>query len=280
MRLAIGILMVLCVAQGQAGPAPLAEIPFEHREGLIWISVTARQSPKPLNFLVDTGAGVSTINLYTARRLGLKLGERVRVRGVQTSANGYWPQRISASAGEVALPSDYLAVDLCALSQACNCEVDGLLGADFFANRIVQIDFEAQKIRALPARLPAASAVVLPLKASTRRLQVPVGVNGQQPVWMRVDTGCATALQWVGKAPRATAQSSQLSIGLSPVNVPEVSATVQLGTEIFHSVPVGLHSKPLFVNEGGLLGNGLLSRFGRITIDAKRGALLLEPRRK
>ena len=61
---------------------PIAEIPFERREGLLWISVTVPQSRESLNFLVDTGAGVSTLSLHTAKRLGLKLGERVRVRGV------------------------------------------------------------------------------------------------------------------------------------------------------------------------------------------------------
>ena len=46
-----------------------------------------------LNFLLDSGANVSVIHLAVAKRLGLKPGERVSVRGVQALSEGYWPQR-------------------------------------------------------------------------------------------------------------------------------------------------------------------------------------------
>jgi hypothetical protein len=34
----------------------------------------------------------------------------------------------------------------------------------------------------------------------------------------------------------------------------------------------------VFAGEAGLLGNGLLSRFGSVTVDAKAGRLILERR--
>jgi hypothetical protein len=257
----------------------MAEIPFEQREGLIWTAVTVPQSPQPLNFLVDTGAGVSTLSLQTSKRLGLKLGERVQVRGVEASTTGYWPQQISAKAGAVVLPVEYLAVDLCALSKACNCEVDGLLGADFFADRVVQIDFDARKIRVLKEREDAAAGEVqLPLRLSRRSMQVPVGVNGQQPVWMRLDTGCAAALHWVSNGARTDEASPRVSIGLSRIDGAEILTTVKLGTEKLVSIPTGLHKKPFFANERGLLGNGILTRFSRVTLDPMAGVLLLDRR--
>jgi len=213
--LSLGLLWIAGLLPAE-GVAPVAEFPFQFREGLIWISVTVPQSPEPLNFLVDTGAGVSTLSLQTAKRLGLKLGDRVRVRGVEASATGYWPQRISAKAGAVSLPEEYLAVDLCALSKACNCEVDGLLGADFFADRVVEIDFDARKVRVLKERADAvAGQVQLPLKVSRRALQVPVGINGEKPVWVRLDTGCASALHWVAKAAPTTEMLPRVSIPFS-----------------------------------------------------------------
>jgi hypothetical protein len=53
---------------------------------------------------------------------------------------------------------------------------------------------------------------------------------------------------------------------------------VDLGNQHFPSVPTGLHSTPIFTGEFGLLGNGLLSRFSKVTIDAKSGRLFLEPK--
>ena len=137
----------------QAASVSLAEFPFEFREGLLWVEVTVPQYKKPLNFLVDTGAGVSVINLSTAKRIGLKLGREVMVHGVQSMLTGYWQQRMLARVGEVELPREYLAVDLDKLSSSCERPVDGLVGADFFRGRVVQIDFDAKKIRLLtPAK--------------------------------------------------------------------------------------------------------------------------------
>jgi predicted aspartyl protease len=278
-RLAVVILSLSFLVQTQAASPPIAEIPFEFREGLIWVSVTVPQSPKPLNFLLDSGAAVSVVNLQKAKRLGLKLGERVRVRGIQTTTRGYWPQRLSAKAGAITLPKEYLAVDFCELSKACDCEVDGLLGADFFAEHAVQIDFVTNTIRLLEQTPNSPDAIVLPLKTSRRVLHVPVRVNSEEAAWLRLDTGCASALQYVSAARRRMHRRSEMSVGLARLSIPVVRSKVQLGDETFESVPTGLHQKELFPNEKGLLGNGLLSRFSRITIDAKAGVLLLEQRR-
>ena len=58
---------------------------------------------------MDTGAGVSVINLSTAKRIGLKLGQEVMVHGVQAMLTGYWQEGMSAKVGDVELPREYLA---------------------------------------------------------------------------------------------------------------------------------------------------------------------------
>src|SRR5204862_4344377 len=108
------------------------EFPFAFREGLIWVQVRADESKEPLNFILDTGASVSVLNLSTVKRLGLPLGGQVSVNGVRTDTLGYWPQQLSATASGVTLPQDYLAIDLSGLARACGASVDGLIGADFF----------------------------------------------------------------------------------------------------------------------------------------------------
>src|SRR5438046_3388034 len=101
-----------------------------------------------------------------------------------------------AKVGEVELPREYLGVDLDKLSSSCERPVDGLVGADFFRGRVVQIDFDAQKIRLLkPAKGEKPEASV-PLQLRSCGMRVPIRVNGQKQ-WVRLDTGCATALQWV-----------------------------------------------------------------------------------
>ena len=146
------------------GAAVSEEFPFQLNEGFIWVKIQATESAAPLNFLLDSGASVSVINLQTADKVGLKPGRRVSVQGVGASTEGFWPQHLSATAGGVRLPGDYLAVDLSDLSGSCGCGVDGLIGLDFFRGRVVQLDFAAGKIRVLAAAPAAVGQETLPLK--------------------------------------------------------------------------------------------------------------------
>lgn len=273
---AITSLILFAAVFAARSETPVREIPFVFTNGLLWLQVSVPNTKEPLHFLLDSGAAVSVVNLSTARRLGLKLGAPVRVSGVGSTGQGFWPQRLKATAESIPLPKTYLAVDLAQLSDACNCCVDGLLGADFFRGRVVQIDFTASKIRLLPAKSAHASGLVLDLKTSRGAFLTPVAVNNSEPKWVRVDTGCTSALQWVADAVPKTSRNTGVSIGLTELSIPVAPASIRLGNEVFDPVQTGWHHKPIFAGENGLLGNGLLSRFSRVTMDAKAGKLILE----
>jgi len=306
----MALALVLAAASSSAfeAPAPPAELPFEFCEGMLWVQVHVRGSAVLLSFLLDSGAGMSVINLPTLQRIGHLRGRRLTVAGVGATATGYWPQRLSLTAENLPLPKDFLAVDLSELSQACNRQVDGLIGKDFFDEHCVQIDFAAKKIRLLrsgqvpeglqspgPGRagspLPAADGrqaakvlqtiapeerIALPLKAQAGALRIPIRVNGGALQWVRLDTGCAVGLHWVSADIPASACHPTVSVALTSKIVPVTQTTVQIGTATFETVPTEVHQKPIFAGEAGLLGNGLLSRFQRVTVDAPAGRLILE----
>jgi len=270
---------LIALLEVQAAPTTLVEFPFQFREGLLWIEVSIGQSQSPLNFLVDTGAGVSLINLSTAKRIGLKLGKQVIVNGVRTTLTGYWQEKMSASVGNIRLPSEYLAVDLEKFSSSCQTRVDGLVGADFFRGRVVQIDFDAQKIRLLKLAKGEKSKGALPLQLRPCGMRVPISVNGHKCQWVRLDTGCATALQWVTSDVPPEQCGRKMAIGLTEISIPQTETTVGIGEHEFEKVPTGLHERAIFPGEAGLLGNDLLSCFSTVTIDAKAARLILEKRR-
>ena len=277
MAVVLGSMLV----RAQAGEAAIAEIPFVFREGLLWVDVNVSPAERPLHFLLDTGAEVNVVNLATARSIGLKPGREVAVRGVHSRLTGYWLQKLTMQAGAVRLPGDCLALDLEKLSRSCERPVDGLLGADFFRGRIVQIDFAAQKIRLLKSPVPAPAAdseEVLPLQMRQGGMHVSVRVNGRKPQWVRLDTGCATPFQWVTSSVVNNPGAERIAIGLAELSIPQTTTTVRLGRQMFAEVPTGLHASPIFGGEAGLLGNGLLCRFSTITIDAKNGRLILGTR--
>ena len=278
-RLLAIVIIVAALFRLQAASVTLAEFPFQFREGLLWVEVTMPQSEKPLNFLLDTGAGVSAINLNTAKRIGLKLGPEVEVHGVETTLTGYWQQRVSAKVGEMRLPTEYIAVDLEKLSRSCERPVDGLIGADFFRGRVVQIDFDAQRILILKSAKSEIFDEALPLDLRSCGMRTPIKVNDHQHQWVRLDTGCATPLQWVtSDVPPEQCTGTRKAIGLTTVSIPQTTTTVGLGGPEFTNVPTGLHKTAIFPGEAGLLGNGLLSHFSAVTIDAKARRLILKRR--
>jgi len=260
--------------QAEMTPSPESVLSIQFREGLLWVDVSASQSKEPLHFLLDSGASASVVNLGTARRFGLELGPKVRVTAVATTLTGYWPVRLSAKASHLKLPGEYLALDLSKRSGACNRSVDGLIGADFFRDRVVEIDYTAQTLRVLSAPFDTGANSV-PLETRPCGFRVAVNVNGGKSQWVRLDTGCATAFHWVTSKERADRCTSKPAVGLAELSVPQTMTGVRLGKLYLDTVPTGLHRKAFFPGESGLVGNGLLANFGVVTIDAKAGRLFL-----
>ena len=78
-RLVAIVILAAALLRVQAAPDTHGEFSFQFREGLLWVEVTTPKSARPLNFLLDTGAEISVINLDTAKQLGCALGAKVSV---------------------------------------------------------------------------------------------------------------------------------------------------------------------------------------------------------
>jgi len=280
MRLFCGAFWFCFVTLGgalAASTSPVTAIPFEYSEGLLWVQVQVPQSTRPLNFIFDTGSEVSVINTGTAKVLGLKTGNRISVQGVHATMTGHWPAQLKAKAGDLILPSKYLALDLSKLAKSCGRPLDGLLGADFVQGRVVQIDFALRQIRFPDEISIAKTDTTISLETWRGCFCVPICVNNKERQWVRLDTGCATALQWVPEETKTLCQSDKPAIGLVKLAIPQAETTVLLGNQHFDRVPTGIHYSAIFSGESGLLGNGLLSRFKTVTIDTKSAHLVLGP---
>lgn len=250
------------------------EIPFHFRGGMIWLKINAAGHPKPLNFLLDSGAGKSVMHLGTAQRLRLKFGASQTVQGVQGPCAAYRIDDFAATVSGLPVPREILALDLNSASAGAGSRIDGLLGADFFRTRIVEIDFATQKIRLLSRdELRLNGQQILPLVRRNDALCIRAGVDGNAPQWMRLDTGCSGALEWVFKGVKAP-RSTRTSVATTGTSHKHLQTKVLLGTERLSAVKTGLHPQPFFAGEAGLIGNGLLSRF-RVTVDADKSQLLL-----
>lgn len=268
------VLLVLVVALLAPVKAGVTEVPFRFTDGFICLEARLERGGEPVNFLLDSGAGVSVLDLRTARRLKLKFGRPQNVRGVGSEATAYELTPVHANAGAVALPAIAMAVDLSMADELCSRPIDGLIGVDFFAGRVVQIDYVKRCLRIIDA--PGAAAQQrLPIRMKNGVMCVPVGVNDSQVRWTRFDTGCNDSLHWVVPRPQEHGKRMGTSIGF--VSNPEDTSlmSVKLGARKMDQVKTTLHGRALFEGEAGLLGNGLLSRF-LVTVDWPGQQVLLE----
>jgi hypothetical protein len=276
-RFFISVLFLPGFVSGALGQRPaVAEFPFQFRDGLIWFEVDVPQSRQPLQFLLDSGAEVSVLNLRAAKRLHLRLGKPVVVEGVETVSKGFWPQFLAASIGGIGLPQEYLAVDLSHVSRACQRAVDGLAGADFFSRHVVRIDFAARLIQVLDAARPLRTSEIVRLESRSGGMRIPVNVNDGPGQWVRLDTGCATALEWVTSTPASERCPDQIAVALRGPSRPMTQTSLRVGKTDFASMPTGLHTHELFPGESGLIGNGVLGRFASVTVDLPGGRLILD----
>jgi hypothetical protein len=261
------IAFLFCTLLAAPDLSAATPIPFIYRDGLIWLKVAVTGKDEPLNFVLDSGAGSSVLDLATARRLGVKLDQPETVRGVGGLALACRARGLNARWANVQLPPSLLVVDLSGPGRSCHQRIDGLLGADFFREHIVQIDYAAQTIRLLQRRelnFPRGDTLPLVNRNDTFCLRVCVG--GTAPQLLRLDTGCTTALEWVVSTQEAKKFASNAS-GLNPNSPRQFHTDLQLGSKYLAGIKTGLHTTQMFDGESGLIGDDLLSRF-TVTIDA------------
>ena len=160
-RLAAAVLM-----DALAGPVvgAVLDIPFDFSHKAIAIDITVHGTP--LFVLLDTGVDPSVIATARAQSLALKVdrasGGEASGYGESKSATVY-PTTIDRLAirGRSFPPIDALTADISAASRGYGREIDGVLGYSFLKDKIVLINYDAQKVLILDRAADANAAVRL-----------------------------------------------------------------------------------------------------------------------
>ena len=268
MRVALPVLVLLLFVFS----AGARDIPFDFVDG--YILVRARVDAQAVTLVLDSGASASVLSLKAARRLHIALGAARPVDGVDADGTAFRIEPVTPKLAGLWLGDFELAVDLRNADQLCSERVDGLIGADFFKGRIVQIDYANRRLRLL-ANAPG-NGECLPLREHNGIFCLPVSVNGSNPRWTRLDTGCNDALHWVVPRMAATQERRGVSIGFITNTQDETLVSVGLGKLMLPHVETALHGRAIFPGEAGLLGSEVLSQY-RVTIDARGDRLYLAP---
>lgn len=124
-------------------------IPFELVRGHVVVSVTVDDS-RPLSFLLDTGNKFAVIALDRAQELSVKLGASVQVTGVgpqKTTGAFVESGKFKLSGLEGYAQPLSLAIPLGNVAARMGHDVDGILGADFIREFVLELDYPARVMR-------------------------------------------------------------------------------------------------------------------------------------
>jgi hypothetical protein len=247
-------------------------MPFRISRGMILISPTIHGSGRPMNFILDSGAGSSVLAKSTAKELGLRMtkGELIQtVNGMEDADRAETIHlEMGASSASFRFSADPLVIDLSSESRVLGTPIDGLIGGDFFEGRSIKIDFKRSRLHVSPSGRPGPSATRLPLARGRDGMFVGLTAGDSFLQRVRLDTGCSRSLCWsppAGSSHRGTRDGKALK------------ADVNFGSLVMSDVHTDAYRRPLFAGEDGLLGTALLSRFESVWIDSVNNRISFEP---
>ena len=244
---------------------------------------------RPVEFILDTGAGMTTVDREFARSIGLPKGQVVSAQGVGGTVEAELVPGVSLTIGGLKLDkTTVLVIDLANVSKGIGRPVPVVLGRELFDNAIVTLDWNAgQMTVARPDWfVPPAGARLVELGRGGDRLNtIPVSIDGAPPVDAHFDLGSGSALTlpksyWESKpglAGLAYANSEAGGVGGMHGTRLVTVGKVMIAGQTFTAVPANLsESKSGHAVDQPNVGIGLLKPF-RMTMDLGRDRIFLEP---
>lgn len=138
------ILAVLFLSFKSQAQTPLATSPFELFGDHIFIKLSVDGS-EPMDFIFDSGSGITVIDLEAAKGLKLDLSHKESVAGAQGTVQGSVIKHNKIEMGGIKLESNIAleAFDLTHLSIGIGRKIDGIIGYDLLHHHVAKINYDA-----------------------------------------------------------------------------------------------------------------------------------------
>lgn len=173
-----------------------AVVPFElFRENRIVL--TGRINGVETPMILDSGAGVTTLDSGFARQIGLTGGQKITAHGVGGRQDAELFQDVTIEAGNLRLSgATVVAIDLGQVSKAIGRPMPVVLGRELFVNSVVGLDFEQSELTLSPSKdfVAPAGATEVKLRRDGTLHYMPISIGGLPPVDAAFDLGNGGAL--------------------------------------------------------------------------------------
>ena len=173
-----------------------ATIPFElYRGNRMFLSGRINGVETPM--ILDSGAGVTTLNLAFARKIGLTNGQKIEAQGTGGQQDAELYQNVTIEAGNLKLSgATVVAIDLTQIEKAIGRPMPAILGRELFVNSVIGIDFDRNEMTLSPSAGFSApvGATEVKLKREGTLHYIPISFGGLPPVDAAFDLGNGGAL--------------------------------------------------------------------------------------
>lgn len=279
------------------------EIPFVLNSNHIHIPVGIAQTgkrllggAKPLNFLLDSGAGMPVLDTEAAKDLGLKTVGKFEGHGVGEATQEVNLVTLSSiRLGDLVIDSVSAAtIGLKPLNKYEGMPVEGILGYDIFSRFVVKIDYENQKLTLYePSSFEyEGKGETLPITLESNHPHIKAKIDGQYEGNFVIDCGARTSLSLhtpfvqkhdlLAKTGKKLDVFSGIGIGGKVMGKVARVKSIQIGSFRISAPLTTLASseKGAFASEkiDGNIGGGILKRF-TVIFDYPNKRMILEPNR-
>jgi len=268
-------------AQGQE---PIQSIPFEVFGDHIFIKVKVDGS-EPLDFIFDTGDGLTVISDQIASNLNLSANHKVKKTSAGGSVTGALIDHNKLEIGDLHVDDiEVYSLDLNHLERLIGRNIDGIIGFDLLDKHIIQIDYDRMEFEIYDNKTfkYSGNGLKFDLKLTSYIPHIPAEVKLNNGESLKgeyfVNTGAGTTVDFntpfVNKhkiIDKTGKHYSYLTGGISKVETTHYEGRVvdfNINQFSFSNMPVGIsqaehgiqHSKKVF----GIIGNNVLRRFNII----------------
>jgi len=302
MKKLLTIFFLLLISTLGNGQHLIDKVPIRLIDNLIFFELHINDSPEPLNFLFDTGAGVTVIESKIAEKLQLNIsGEsEVGTSGKTLSTKESYPNKLTV--GETLNLEDItlFIMDLSHISNYLKSDVDGIIGYDLLEKVITETNIDSYEMRFYSNTNYLHQGISEPLKIiglESNHLGLPMeiipkGSKTSIQITIKIDTAAGNHLTFHNefvteyellnpnkKYKRKQGFGADATISN---NLSGKIASATLAKKKWKNVPVVFEVDPLNRNSkrkaDGLIGQKMLQDFN-ITYHLKEATIYLEERK-
>lgn len=269
--------------------------PFELYGDHIFIQLSVDDS-KPVDFIFDTGDGLTVLDTDVAAVLQLKPDHKATKTSAQGRLSGALIEHNKIEIGSVSIDEiELYTTELKHLEQSVGRNIDGIIGYDLLKNYVVKIDYEDMLLKLYKQEgfdyggygEPFEFKLVNYMPCMTATVVLNNGETYEEEFF--VNTGAGTTMDF--NTPFANKRDviaktgkhySYPVAGIGKVETMHYEGRVQkfsFGTFDFDQLPIGIsqarHGIQHHKKAAGIIGNKLLSRFN-ITFDFQNKVMYLE----